>query len=314
MQAHESGASGTKSNIKGYIERYSLDNGDRKDKKSITGCRKHVCPTMLLYSKKIAIMAGDYEVETKTLKLTLYQCNTSRAAGALQLEAVVGSKYSSALVKLKNSVCTSYKNDGVIMISVLDQLTQQASNHMTLHLFSQTKTTGKNWKMASLLLPTVLHSLDKCKYQLQSCVVISDHLYCSLWLHETTVYVFEIDLSPLEKYDKECYERPLPAKSWIVEGPFIKSCFLSILQEKVVVTTFKNINDRTVMEVRVLNSPSEASSELKPICHYDFSSVVKVVTVLAVLPNTITVIYHHEKANKCFTMRLRIPLTDGYSP
>lgn len=297
--------------MNGSIESYSLDNGKRKEKKNITNLRRNVCPTMLLYSKKIAIMTGDNEVETRTVKLALYQCNPSKGNGPLQLEAVVGSKYTStsSLVKLKNSVCTSYKNDGVIMVSVLDQLTRQASNLMTFHLFSQTKTAGKNWKTASLLLPTVLHSFDKCKYQLQSCVVISEYLYCSLMLHEMTAYVFEIGLLPLEKYDKEYYEGSLPEKNWIVEGPFIKSCFVSVFEEKVVITTFKNMNDKTAMEVR---SPSEESSSLKPMCHYDFSSVVKVVTVLAVLPNIITVVYHHEKANKCFTMRLRIPLTDAH--
>ena len=311
MQTHESTAAGKSNIIKGYIESYSLDNGEKKEKKNITNLKRNVCPTMLLYSKKIAIMTGDNEVETKTVKLALYQCNPSRGTTPFQLEVVVGSKYSSSLVKLKNSACTSYKNDGVIMVSVLDPVTQQASSYMTFHLFSQTKIAGKNWKTASLLLPTVLPSLDKCKYQMQSCVTISDYLYCSLWLHEMIVYVFEIGLLPLEKYDKEYYEGSLPEKSWIIEGPFIKSCFLSVFEEKIVITTFKNINDKTVMEVRMLSSPGEDGSLLNPMCHYDFSSVVKVVTVLAVLPNTITVIYHHEKANKCFTMRLRIPLTDS---
>lgn len=156
----------------------------------------------------------------------------------------------------------------------------------------------------------MLHSLDSSKYQIQSCVVISHFLYCSLWLHETTctVYIYEVDLLPLWSCDKEYYEGSLPERSWVIEDLFMKSCFLSAFKEEVVITTFKNINDRTVMEVRLINSMSVTSAMPKLIRQYNFASVVKVVTASAIcgVPNTITVIYHDDKANKCVTMRLHI--------
>jgi len=156
---------------------------------------------MMLNSKKhITILGGDTEVETRSVKLTLYNFNMSKAS--VSLEPVVGSRYSSTLIKLRNAVCTSYQNDGVIVVSVLDQITQQASNRMTFHLFSPIKTSGKNWKVATLLLPTVLHSVDGSKYQVQSCVMISHYLYCSVWLHETIAYIFKVDLLPLQQYNK----------------------------------------------------------------------------------------------------------------
>ena len=302
MPAHESAAAGNKSNVKGYVEQYSLDDKGAKDKKSYNNFKKHVCPTMLFYLNKLTIMAGDYDVNSRTAKLALYQFIASKAT----LEPVVGSKYSTTLIQLKNTVCVSFKNDGVIVVSVLDQITQQSSNRMTFHLFSQVKTAGKNWKMASLLLPPVLHCLDSCKYKIQSCAVISNHLYCSLWLHETTVYIYEIDLSPLCECDKECYEQSLPMRNWLIEDLFITGCFLSVLKEEVVIATFKNINERTVMEVRLFNV-NAISSVPKPKCQYDFPSVVKVVTVSVISGapnNAIAVIYHDYKTNKCTTIRL----------
>ena len=307
LLAHESAAAGSKSSQKGYIEQYSLDDGQRKDMKTYTNCKKHVCPTMLFYLNKVTIMAGDYDVDSRNTKLGLYQFVTSKP----NLELVVGSKYSTTLIQLKNATCALF-NDGVIVVSVLDQITQQSSNRMTFHLFSQVKVAGKNWKMASILLPPVLHSLDSCKYQIQSCAVISNHLYCSLRLHETTVYIYEINLSPLCKYDKECYERSLPVRSWLIEDLFITDCFLSVLrEEEVVITTFRNINSRTVMEMRLFNSASitVTSSIPKPMYQYDFPSIVKVVTVSVISGadnNTITVIYHDGKANKCNTMKLHM--------
>ena len=306
LPAHESGAAGSKSSQKGYVEQYSLDDGQRKDKKTYFNCKKHVCPTMLFYLNKVTIMAGDHDVDTRNTKVGLYHFVNSKQ----NLELVVGSKYSTTLIQLKNATCALF-NDGIIVVSVLDQITQQSSNRMTFHLFSQDKVAGKNWRMASMLLPPVLHSLDSCKYQIQSCVVISDHLYCSLWLHETIVYIYEINLSPLCKYDKECYDRPLPMRSWLIQELYITGCFLSVFKEEVAITTFKNINNKTVMDVRLFNGAdiNVTSPIPKPMCQYDFPSVVKVVTVSVVSGadnNTITVIYHDGKANKCCTMRLRM--------
>lgn len=260
---------------------------------------------MVFYSNKVTVMSGDYEIETKNVKLTFFQFNMSKAT----LEHVVGSKYFSRQIQLKNSVFTSYKDDGIVVVSVLDQLTQQASNHMTFHLYSQAKTAGKNWKMAYLLLPTVLHDSDSCKYQVQSCVVISDHLYCSLWLHETTAYIYEINLLPLSECDKEYYEGSLPERNWVVEDLFIQGCYLSALEEKVVATTFKNINDRTVMEVRLFNSTSVTSVVPKPVCQHDFLSIIKVSAVSAISGdrNTLAVVYHDNKINKCYATRLKMP-------
>lgn len=299
-QANESG--NRTSNVKGYIERYNLDSSEKKEKKGITSSKKNVCPTVMLYLEKITILAGDYEVETKKVKLTLYQLNSSKTTS--NLDPVLNSKHSSLHIKLKNSVCASYKDDGIVVVSVLDQLTQLTSNRMTFHLFSQTKTTtGKNWKMASLLLPTVLHNPESCKYQIQSCVVISDHLYCSLWLHETTVYIYEIDLSPLNKYNKEYYEDSLPERSWVIEGLFIQSCFLCILEEKVVATVFKDMNDKTVMEIKLIDSVGKTGKPYR----YAFSSVMKVITVSLIVPNTIAIVYHDDTVKKCCAIRFQIP-------
>ena len=301
MQAHESSTTGSKLIVKGCIEQYSLDDSRRKDKKNYTNCKRNVCPTMLFYLKKVTIVSGDNEVETRNVKLTIYQFNASKAA----LEPVVGSKYSSTLVKLKNAVC-ALLNDGIIVVSVLDQLTQHSSSRMTFHLFSQVKTAGKNWKVASLLLPSVLHSHDSSKYQIQSCVVISNHVYCSLLLHETTVYIYKINLSPLCKYDKEYYEGCLSESSWVIEDLFITGCLLSILKEEIFITTFKNINNRTLMEVRLFNSANPTSPITKPIYCYDFPSVVKGITVSVISDNSIAVIYHDNKSNKCYTLTLKM--------
>ena len=86
LPAHESAAAGKKSNVKGYVEQYSLDDKGAKDKKSYNNFKKHVCPTMLFYLNKLTIMAGDYDVNSRTAKLALYQFIASKAT----LEPVVG--------------------------------------------------------------------------------------------------------------------------------------------------------------------------------------------------------------------------------
>ena len=95
-------------------------------------------------------------------------------------------------------------------------------------------------------------------------------------------------------------------RNWLIEDLFITGCFLSVLKEEVVIATFKNINERTVMEMRLFNV-NATSSVPKPKCQYDFPSVVKVVTVSVISGapnNTIAVIYHDYKTNKCTAVRL----------
>ena len=292
-------AAGSKSSGKlfqGQIESFDVFTGSRNAQKNFMNCKKCVCPTIFPYLKKIIILAGNSDAGTN-LKLGFYQLINNKGYFC-SWDLIPNSKHPTFQLELKNSLCVPYGKDGAVIVGVLNQvIQQQISVHLTLHMFNPVKTFGKNWRSVTLPLPQ-LQSPDGRKYQIQSCIIVENDLYCSLLLHGSKAFVCKIDLTSSQQFSKEV------SNSWSLLDPLLCNCFLSVFNGEVFAITFKNVDGKSILEMRECAKSFVSSLDYQ----FKFPSIIKAVatSIVPELSNTLVVVYHDNKTNKCFVKKLSI--------
>ena len=178
-------------------------------------------------------------------------------------------------------------------------------NQLNINLFSPMKTASKYWKNAQIKLPDLDHG---SKYKIQSCVAISNYIYCSLFVQEREIcyicYIYKINLTPL-KQSREAldsfFEIDKTSKN-------LGCCFLSALNEKLISITSEYMDSgKTLLEVKQYDhSACITLAPGSPFQHY-FSSQVRIVTasIVSGIQNTLVVVYH-DTLRKCYVKRLRL--------
>jgi len=245
---------------------------------------RYLCPTMLTHLGMITIFGGNSKI------IGLYSLDTSRKSWLL----VDSSNFSFQEINFENCVCDKYASDNVVVVTVLEA-------SVFFYLFSPLKKDNMNWKSAKLSL-----SEQTSDCQIQSCVVISDDLFCSL-LTSTHLLVYQVDLGVLYRStDGTCSLEP--TKSWVLEKLNLERCFLSSLNEEVVTIMVKKA-DKNLVEFSELKHFNLGS--LKPLT--SFCTNVEVFSA-TVIPDTtnLAIVYSDSdkykmsllngKSLKCFNL------------
>ena len=278
-------------NLQGYIESYNLLDGT-KYKKTFSNCKRIVCPSVILYQNKVTILAGSSDTGPRSL----YQFNC-RSNSSSSWDSVLNSKPCPLQLELQGSLCVSYEIEKMVNVNILHLIIQQElCISLTVYLFSSTPMTGKYWRSANIRLPNV-ESPDGRKYKIQSGVIFHDSLYCSLLLPETKTLVCKVDMGPLQ----QCITAYEASNSWSISDSLLTDCFLTVFDGECVAITFKNANDKTVMELRRCSQSFISSSEYQ----FEFPSVVKVLTA-SVLLESVIVVYHDARVNQCLVKKIII--------
>ena len=152
----------------------------------------------LFYCKKFSLLSGHFNAATKAWKLRLYHLNSAMSFPSWERN----SHFTSLVLAMdiKNSIPVSLENGEILVASVLNQ---EASSRVVLYLFPASKVSEKDWKAAcSLLTPPRIRA---AKYEFQSCVVISNHVYCSLFLPGVGAYIYKFKISLLQQHQKELH-------------------------------------------------------------------------------------------------------------
>ena len=234
------------------------------------------------------------KLDYKTWKLNLYQLDDTRATHATWKQ-VAFSKYSisDSLFDFRNCIPVSHREDKVILVSVLNDRVK-ANHCIIFHIFTQ-RVSGRNWKTTSSLLP--IQYTRTTEYQIQSCIIAeTNYIYCSVLLRGIGAYIYKFDLMLLQQHQKSS-STVRPICNWHIRDPTLESCFLSVLQEEVVIVNFKTINDKGVMEVR---RPKNFLSVLPADYQFECPCDIKVIATSIVSASKIFVMYHDIKCNKCF--------------
>lgn len=241
------------------VEMCDLQKGvivEKAQSNTTTKINASLCPTMLNYLGKITIFG------TNSKTTGLFSLDSSNNSWFL----VNSSDFSFENVNFENCVCCIDSSDNVVVVTVLQ-------SGIYFYLFSLMKQNNTYWKSAKLSLP---QQISNCC--VQSCVVISKTLFCSL-LTSTHLMIYQADLNKLHKSTNDtCLLEP--TKSWILENFNLKNCFLSSLNEEIVTIMVKK-TDKVFVEFSELKHFNSGSFE--PII--SFSSFTEV-TYATVIPDT----------------------------
>ena len=274
-----------------------LDSKERGQEIHLTNKHIHCAATyykVFYFFNKLSLLTGG--VEYKTWKLNLYHLVLdAKPATSASWEPVPFSRFSisQSLFDLDNCIPVSHREDGVIVVSILNDLAKQ-THCIVFHIFSQ-KTSGKNWKTASSLLP--IQFTGTVEYRIQSCKIDpeSKYIYCSLLQHEVGAYIYKFDLMLLQQHRKSNKESIKPACSWHIEEPTIQHCSLSLLREEIIMISFNYVNDKNIMQVkRSENFSAAAPAEYQ----FEFSYEVTIIAASIISNSKIVVIYQDNKTKQ----------------
>ena len=282
--------------FEGYTESFNFVSGQKKNKQDINKFKENVCPRMLSYLNKVAILGGGNDTDPKVLKVELYQLKPE--AYYLLWDPVLCSahKFSSLQLDLNNAACASY-HETVVVVSVVKRPSSPSSDIM-LHLFTIKKTRGYHWRSASVELRHDDQS-GRNNYKIQSCVVVDDNIFCSLVLHGVRAYIYKICLSPLKQCSTQVCKDSMNYYNWPIVKDHLQSCFLAVGPNKTVYTIyFHNEAANTIMTVNQLMQSFNVS-------RFEFPSIVKPIAA-TIIPNLVAIIYHDDKRNQCYAKKITI--------
>jgi len=262
-------------------------------KENINPIKKTVlCATsshkIFYFNDKISLLIG--KLSYKTWYLNFYQLDTQNSPVSSEQIAFSRLSISESLFDLENTIPVSHKDDGIMMVGVLnDQV--KATYRIVFHIFSQ-NVSGRNWKTTSSLLP--LQHTHPAGYKIQSCIVESNYIYCSVLLHETCAYVYKFDLMLLQKHQNDNVR---PVNNWHMTEPTLQNTFLSVLNKEIITLNFKKASNKTIMEVKWPINPLAVT----PAEHcFELPHDIKIIKATVVLTSKIIVIFHDNKTNKCY--------------
>ena len=234
----------------------------------------------MFYSKNLSLFTY-----SSTTRLCLYQLQTKTSPASWEQTL----RPSAPQIDPTNSFPIPYKDDGVIIVTII---TEQPTSQIKFHIFSYSKAEKRK--------STACHLLSNAKFQVRSCVILSNCIYCSFILPNEIVYFYKFDIALLRKEPKKDESIP-PIATWSLKDSTVQNCFMSVLQGMVYsVLIFTNQNKKTIMEVKRLLQDSKFSSV---DYQFEFPCVVKVAAA-SVIPGDqhplITVVYQDNADNFFF--------------
>ena len=242
---------------------------------SYAGCK-------MFYLKNISLLV----TSSSTTKLWLYQLDTKNLTATWK----VISCPSIQQLDHKNSISVPFKDNGVIVISVVNQ---QITSQIRFYIFSlsiaeKLKSASSNIRYSS-------------KYQIQSCAMLLNYIYCGLLLPDGA-YIYKFDIASLQKEthgilsNHKCY----------MKNSTLQNFFLLVFREVILIISIFTEDNKSIMEIRQLLDKPEISSVKY---QFEFPCVVKVVAA-SVIPDIqnplIAVMYHNDKTGKCYIKKLAL--------
>ena len=266
--------------LKSYNLVDGQENNPQEVKRTVSyaGCK-------MLYLKNIALLI----TSSSTTKLGLYQLDTKTLPASWE----VTSRISVPLLDPQNSIPVPYKDDGVIVVTVINQ---KPTSQIKFHIFSSKADKRKS---------VTSHLQSNAKYQIYSCVILLNCIYCGLILPKEGAYIYKFDIASLRKEAKEDEIIP-PNCIWTIKNSTLQSCFLSVLKGVIFIVLILTNDNKSIAEIkRVLDHPKISSVE----CQFEFPCVVKVVAA-SVIPGIqnplIAVMYHNDGTGRCFVKRVAL--------
>ena len=273
---------------------YSLVDGKEEYQKISSTKKIEPCPTIykiFCFNNRISLLTA--RLFLGQWKANVYQLDTSLASWKLASPCTLTTP--EAQTDFENSIPISHKDDGVILISILND--QYNINYrIVFHMFSK-KVPGKNWTSTSINLPKP--TIPSAKYKIQSCIIALGYIHCSLLLNGIGAFIYTFDLTLLQTMRVQGIQPECTMS--IKDNNTLENCFLSVHKKEVYIIFCDIVNNRSVIQVLQpkISSSVDSLSEYK----YEFPYKVKI-TMVSIISGfehpVIAVIYRSYDTNKCY--------------
>ena len=264
--------------------------------RNIGNIQRCIC-SVFAYSNQITLFGGDYQ--NKNYKVALYQLPDDKVHSFSWQTIPINSKKTFMNLDPNNCICLQHGKRVIVT-------TIASSKHpkVYFHVYFPEAIDEYYWKSASVHIQHP-QKLKNFSCDLQSCVMMNDKVYYTIWLNRNMMCIYQVNISTLfvDSDDSRQHAASLRlANMWPIDDPTITKCLLSVFDNKVICISAKWIDNKNVIEVTFVESfPQQA-------CVYQFPTNVEV-TSAAVVPDTINnlaIVYHDKKTNSCYMKILRI--------
>ena len=243
-----------------------------------------LCPTtckVFCSDNNISLLNG--KLNKGTWKLNSHNLDTKDLLASWK--PVLNLAITESLFNLENSVAVSHEDNKIILASILS-----GPDRIIFHLV----TPGKQRVSASSLLPQLY--TRSAKYQIKSCIILSNSIYCSL-VHGEKARVYKFSRRALQQYQKSNITiRPQSAWQIKENDHPLTSCFVSVHKGEAIVIFSYVADDKTIIGVKhpKPGHPILTSTE----CTSEFPYKVHIISA-AVIPcfeNLVVAVIYQEKS------------------
>ena len=262
-----------------YLHRHSQEINPANKIMLSTATSKLFC-----FNNKVSLL-------TVKLKPTLYHLETD--ADLATWKPIPQSSFAAneTMYDIENCTVFSHKTELTVACIMNDRI--------IFHTFFKTAA-RKKWFSSSASLPQV-HGYSTT-YRIQSCIVVSNFIYCCLLLHGATmsIRICKFSTRLLQQNQKSSLNiRPLYI--WHLKDDTLINCFLSVHKGEIMLICCTIVNNRTMVEIKrpKANSAIVSTTEYK----YEFPYIVNVISTSVIScceSLTIAIVYHDDKTNKHF--------------
>lgn len=285
---------------------YNLVDGKVNDREISSTKKIAACPTTcktFFFNNKISLLIA--RLINKTWKVTVYQLDTDMSFASWKVVSHSNLSIPESQVDLENSFPISHKDDGVIIVSILNDRFK-FNYRIVFHIFSK-KVPGKKWTSTIVLLPQP--TIRSAKYRIQSCIIVSGYIHCSLLLEGVGARVYTFNLTKLLQaaagssavnIQAECIRQ-------IKNDNSLENCFLSVYKGEIITICCDVVSNRSTIEVRQSKIDSSVVSPAE--YRYEFPCKVKIIvaSIISDIENlAIAMIYHPYDTNKCYIKRINM--------
>ena len=238
----------------------------------------------LFFDHKFLMLIGK-RGNSGTWKTSLHCLDTEGQFATWKLVSNFSTSFSELLLDFPNSFVVSYKPDKIILASII-------TNRIIFHVISKS-IDGNKRNSATFALPQ-LHNRT-AKFIMQSCIVVSNYIYCSLLQVGVSARICQFKLPQNQRNTTNIQL----VDTWHIDDHSnLQNCLISALNAEVFISCCKIADSKTILEVQRLKSESIAT--------YQFPCIVKINTISVVQCESlvIAVIYHDIKTNMCYIKKI----------
>ena len=244
------------------------------------------------FNNRFSILFGEHNNSSRTWKTKVYSLDTESQLATWKLVSNFSPSISELLFDFHNCFVMSHKIDEIIIVSIV-------KDRIIFYIISKS-ISGNIRNLATFTLRQLYN--HTAKFIMQSCIVVSNYIYCSLLHQGMGAKIYQFKLQQKEKTTKVWF-----VESWYIEDSptDLQNCFMSVHYKEVLVICCKIVDNKTILEVRRLKS--NPTAVLSPEFNFTFPYKVKIITV-SVVPCceslVFAVIYHNNETNKCCIKRI----------